>query len=674
LLLLSLCTFAAPLRAQVELPWHEDVWQDDFSNFSATRYFTGSATRHDAASGRMIMTPPEAARSGRLLLRRPLHIESFDASIRATFGVSSGANGGGGDGMVFLFGPVDTWPETGGGTLGFNGCLGYGVEFDTYQNPELGDPNHEHIAVIKDVSSNHLRIETLALPTIEDGRVHTLHIRLRQRTISVWIDGIQRLSHTEAGLDPFDGFLGVSAACGAAFNEQAIDEIRVAMPSRARTSFGPYRLCGPLLIDTSLVITNAHEFGSDLTITAISLSSATPGIITLPVNPAPSVLPWQGRVSIPLRIQLPGEGVWEAVLRLDSDKGETVYDTLRVSAYIPHLAWSIPSLLLPPQPVGSLRDTIIFLKNTGMVEAEVTNLAAASPAISVSAPSSFPLLIQPGDSIAVLISVRPEGAGEVLDSIVISAPCGSAPALAVSLKGVLERIVTSFTKPALMLNPGGEGVLTMYLDTLPEFTPLYTLEGEFTFAVPELRFDGNVTRGSALPPSASFTAMETSAGRITWRVSSPAPLIGTGPLVGFQMTAMSSEQECLDVEFLSGEANAAVPGQVPLPLSGNDGRICINASCRHPEGLRYTAPPAVRVYPNPLRNSTTVRIDAATSASVEISVHDLLGRTMRVLFSGWMEKGTLSLPLPADGLPSGLLFLNVLWDGSPHTMVIVVGE
>ena len=654
------------------LPWRQDVWQDDFSNFLSARYRTGSATSHDAATGRMILVPAQPSRTGRILLRRPLHIASFDASFRASFGVNSPANSGGGDGMVFIFGPVDDYPETGGGTLGFNGSLGYGVELDTYQNPELGDPNHEHVAVIKDVSSNHLISELLAVPTIEDGRTHTFHIRLRAGTIIVWIDGVQRLSHTPAGLDPFDGFLGFSAACGAAFNEHALDEIRVAMPSRMRTEFGPLRICDPVTIDTFLTVTNEHDFGGDLTITAIALTSATPGIITLPSNPVPSVLPWRGNVRLPLRFSLPGEGVWQAVLRLDSDGGETVYDTLRVSAFTQRLAWSIPALSFPPQPVGSLRDTVVFLKNTGMVEAEVSDVLLSSHGVTLSGPAGRPFLIAPGDSVGVRISVRPGSAGPLLDSLRIVAPCGLAPVLPVSAAGVQESIAMGFTRPALMLNPGRQGTLELFLDSLPEFSALYVVEGEFTFATPELRYDGVVFRGSALPAAATLTATEPIPGRIAWRASSAAPLRDTGTLAVFELTADGAQQVCLDVVFERGEGNAGVPGEYPLAVAGRDGLVCINTSCRHPEGLRLTSPLDVRVHPNPVTDHSTITLEAPEAGMVDVRIRDLLGREHGSVFTGWIDKGTLVLPLAARTLPAGVLFLIVERNGEVGATGFVV--
>jgi hypothetical protein len=670
LLFLSLC--GPKLHAQVELPWHDDVWRDDFSNFVSARYFTGSATRHDAINGRMILTPAQAAQSGRIVLRRLLPLSSFDVSMRASFGVGGSATNGGGDGMVFVFGPLDNWPEGGGGTLGFNGSLGYGVEFDTYQNPEYGDPTHEHIAVIKDVSSNHLRYETLAIPTLEDGRMHTLHIRLREKTVSVWIDGQRRLNHTITDFTDFEGYLSVTAACGSAFNEHILDDIRVTMPSRTSMAFGPYRYCAPMTIDTSIIVTNDHDFGNDLTITGISLLPGTPGVISLPAVPLPSVLPWRGKVAIPVRMQLPGEGSWQAVLRLDSDGGETVYDTLRVSAYTPRLTWSLPQLVFDPQPVGSLRDTVVYLINSGMVEAEVLGFSTSATAVTLSTTSPFPLYLQPGDSIAVRVSVRPATAGVTLDSAIVSVPCGVVEPLPLQFTGVLERIVMSFTRPALMLIPGGNGALALSLDTLPAFTPVYTVEGTYRYTSPELRFTGIVNRGAGLPTAATLTVGESSAGTVQWRVSSPAALQSTGVLAEMQFVALSDIQGCHDVTVVDATANLAVPAQEAMPVDAANGRICINASCRHPEGLRYTAPPDVRVYPNPFSDHSNAEISIYSDGQLEVFLSDMLGRVQRNVFNGYAEAGTLLLPLRTSDAPAGMYFLHIHFNGMrAHSTVIV---
>lgn len=671
-LLLFLCLFSPQLLAQIELPWHADVWRDDFSNFESARYSTGSATRHDALNGRMILTPAQTGQAGRIILRRLLPISSFDVSLRASFGVGGSMTNGGGDGMVFVFGPVDNWPEGGGGTLGFNSSLGFGVEFDTYQNTEYGDPTHEHIAVIKDVSSNHLRYETLAIPTLEDGRMHMLHIRLRDKTVSVWIDGQLRLRHTISTFTDFDGYLAVTAACGSAFNEHILDDIRVAMPSRARMDFGPYRYCTPFTIDTSIIVTNDHDFGNDLTITRIDLATATPGVIMLPSVQIPSVLPWKGKISIPVRMQIPGEGSWQAVLRLDSDEGETVYDTLRVSAYTPRVAWSVAGLVLDPQPVGALRDTVVYLINTGMVEAEILGVTATSSAVTFSPASPFPVSLQPGDSLALRVSVRPGSSGVTHDSAVVRMACGASEPLPLQFTGVLERISMSFTRPALMLIPGGSGSLALSLDTLPEFTPVYTLEGTFRYATPELRFTGNVNRGAGLPAAATLSVSESSNGTVQWRVSSPAALQSTGALVQMEFVALSDMQGCHDVTVVGATANLAVPGQEAMPVNAANGRICINASCRHPEGLRYTAPPEVRVYPNPFTDYAIAEIVVYGEGRLDVLLSDLLDRSQRSIFSGVIEAGSLSIPLDLAGTASGMHFLHIHFNGMRmHSTAIV---
>jgi hypothetical protein len=606
-------------------------------------------------------------------LRRLLHISSFDVSLRASFGVNTAANSCGGDGMVFIFAPVATWPEGGGGTLGFNGCLGYGVEFDTYQNPELGDPSHEHVAVIKDVSSNHLHSELLAVPTLENGRMHDLRISLRDRRIRVWINEELRLEYSDVqGFSPFDGYLAVSAATGAAFNEHILDDIRVAMPTRRSTAFGPFSICGPRRIDTTIIISNSHDFGAREIIFEMATISTTPDVISGPTNSELWVLPYQGDLAFPLRFELPGEGTWQAILELKSAVGDVVHDTLFVTAAAPRLAWSVASVDFSAQPAGALRDSVLYLKNIGIVDAEVRDVMTTAGFASASVSRTLPYMLPAGDSIAVRIGVRPVGAGLFSDSILVDGGCGDIPALPIRATAFYEALVLSFPQPALMLNPGRQGRLSLHVDTLPEFTPVFSLEGAFTVAAPELRYDGQAYRGPALPAAADVTVVETFPGRIEWRVRSSTPLRTSGTLVEFSFTANSAEQRCHDVIALHTRANHDVPGQSEMPVTLEQGRICINASCRHPLGLRLAEAPELRIHPNPVTTEGLVILDLAAEGYCDVALRDVLGRLRRTVSSAYLHEGAHTLYFSTDGLAAGMYVITATQNGRSASAAVLI--
>ena len=62
----------------------------------------------------------------------------------------------GADGMVFGLQPVSTSIGQAGGGIGFENVMpSLGVEFDTYLNADFGDPEFDHLAIIRDGILNH---------------------------------------------------------------------------------------------------------------------------------------------------------------------------------------------------------------------------------------------------------------------------------------------------------------------------------------------------------------------------------------------------------------------------------------------------------------------------------------------------------------------------------------
>ncbi|MBN4056402.1 T9SS type A sorting domain-containing protein, partial [Rhodothermus sp. AH-315-K08] len=69
-------------------------------------------------------------------------------------------------------------------------------------------------------------------------------------------------------------------------------------------------------------------------------------------------------------------------------------------------------------------------------------------------------------------------------------------------------------------------------------------------------------------------------------------------------------------------------------------------------------PPSFRVgldqgYPNPFRGSSTIAFSLDHPQFVRLTLHDSLGRVVRVLTVGLRAPGTHMVLLPAGGLPSG---------------------
>jgi WD40 repeat protein len=101
---------------------------------------------------------------------------------------------------------------------------GYGIEFDSWYNSERLDPSSNHIALIKDRASNHLK-------SVDDGRTedyqwHQVKIEVGDSSVAVYVDG--GLVFTWSGtIDRTHGGMGFAAATGAYTNWHLIDDVKI---------------------------------------------------------------------------------------------------------------------------------------------------------------------------------------------------------------------------------------------------------------------------------------------------------------------------------------------------------------------------------------------------------------------------------------------------------------
>ena len=140
----------------------------------------------------------------------------------------------GADGIVFGLQPVTTSIGTAGGGIGFQGITpSLGIEFDTWQNFSLSDPEYDHIAVIRQGDLNHSTANNLAGPVqasatntnIEDCNFHSLRVSwdAGAKKLTIYFDCEPRLVadidmvNEIFGGDP-EVFWGFTSATGAANN------------------------------------------------------------------------------------------------------------------------------------------------------------------------------------------------------------------------------------------------------------------------------------------------------------------------------------------------------------------------------------------------------------------------------------------------------------------------
>ena len=146
--------------------------------------------------------------------------EDFEIELDYYTGVSTSKLGGA-DGMVIAFYSDFNYSLGGGGDIGFSGCNGYGIELDTYRNSNNGDPNYNHIALVKNSVGNHL-YET-SLPESEDGKWHHIKVSVKDEIVSVFVDEVEKFSQqvTKSGAE----WIGITSATGDGTNKHAVKNI-----------------------------------------------------------------------------------------------------------------------------------------------------------------------------------------------------------------------------------------------------------------------------------------------------------------------------------------------------------------------------------------------------------------------------------------------------------------
>ena len=194
-----------------------------------------------------LVTPSQNWQNGAVWFLDPLNLtEEFTIDLNINLGIydSNGA-----DGMVFVMQTVGTnlLGDAGGG-LGYEGISpSLGVELDTWQNTDMGDPFQDHISIISDGNVNHSASTNVFGPVpastsnsnIEDGEFHKFRLDWFPdiKKLDVYFDCDLRISvEVDVINDIFDGvtqvYWGFTASTGGSNNNQSVclDEFTLGLP------------------------------------------------------------------------------------------------------------------------------------------------------------------------------------------------------------------------------------------------------------------------------------------------------------------------------------------------------------------------------------------------------------------------------------------------------------
>ncbi len=233
-------TLLAPRTAIINIVDDEAGLQPviDFDDFADISQLTlnGNAIQ---AGNVLRLTPSERSQKGSSFFNRPLAVDT-NTSFETQFQFQLSGGTGGADGFTFMLHDNTQGVNNGIQNLGLNGGgLGYSgtpqslaIEFDTFQNPNSGDINNNHISILRDGDINNA-LASIAVPfdlnsgsllnawIDYDGHSDLLEVFLADATIKPETASLS-LNIDLASVVGSQAFLGFSAATGGRVNNHDI--------------------------------------------------------------------------------------------------------------------------------------------------------------------------------------------------------------------------------------------------------------------------------------------------------------------------------------------------------------------------------------------------------------------------------------------------------------------
>lgn len=179
------------------------------------------------------LTPAATFKGGAVWFQNKITLNE-DFNVQGTLNLGS-IDAGGADGIAFVLQPICSGLGGVGGGIGYLGITpSLAIEFDTWQNGDVGDPAQDHIALMKNGSTNHNSANNLAGPVtsqgnLENGANHTIDIgwNAATTTLTLYFNGNLLISYSSDIVSGIFGgnanvFWGFTAATGAAINFQTV--------------------------------------------------------------------------------------------------------------------------------------------------------------------------------------------------------------------------------------------------------------------------------------------------------------------------------------------------------------------------------------------------------------------------------------------------------------------
>ena len=332
---------------------------DDYNIVGDADYWTD-----DADNKVYRLTKNQNTQSGQIWSKEKINL-GIDFNVTAK--VFLGYDDVGADGIAFIMQPLSSDQGSEGGGLGYIGISpSIGVEFDTYYNPEYGDPtSDDHIAVVVNGDGN-THINSVTMPNLEDGKYHDFKFSwvASTNTMTVSFDGVDIITYTrDIVSEIFSGsnevYYGFTGATGGRKNLQLVWlESTCSGSGSSKVPVDGYT--DPLDADGSGV--DDYKEVDDFTIEIntqpidIQIPDKTTGYLFVEVNSADSIsYQWQ---------KSSDSTNWTSVVDDTTyiDRGSGIYDTMIIS--------------------GANRDTLFFIGVDTIIDSTYYRVVVDKPTSS----------------------------------------------------------------------------------------------------------------------------------------------------------------------------------------------------------------------------------------------------------------------------------------------------
>lgn len=233
-------------------------WETDFSEFNEDDYYIGGIGYWNQEDEFFVLTDLTGYESGRLFDLREYPMAIFTAEFDILVGGGSGA-----DGMAFGWLYEYDYEVNVGGALDLLASRGFAVEFDCYSNNNYGDPNAQHIALLRDNVENHLAICQLNEGVIECNDWRHVEVTNFLGHVQVFWEGERIIDYEIEDYEPYMGYFGFTAGTGGSHNWHCVDNVSIIVGGPEMELSSRFIEFGPLPVDEAfeqvLTISNVSE-------------------------------------------------------------------------------------------------------------------------------------------------------------------------------------------------------------------------------------------------------------------------------------------------------------------------------------------------------------------------------------------------------------------------------